>query len=190
MNLFISMSENNLSYIHRKMIVRNSVDRLQTIEWRHMSFWESRFADHSIVVQSLTRPTTTWRIIKALSTLLTLCAENPMIHDDVIKWKHFPRYWPFVWGIHRSRWIPRTKGQWCGDFMFSLISAWINGWVNNCEAGDLRRNRAHYDVIVMRFPLRGPVCRNCDHVITSPLGQCCLNSLNRKIMHGNFSCIY
>ena len=30
------------------------------------------------------------------------------LHDDVIKWKHFPRYWPFVWGIHRSRWIPRT----------------------------------------------------------------------------------
>ena len=29
--------------------------------------------------------------------------------DDVIKWKHFPRYWPFVRGIHRSRWIPRTK---------------------------------------------------------------------------------
>ena len=23
-------------------------------------------------------------------------------HDDVIKWKHFPLYWPFVWGIHRS----------------------------------------------------------------------------------------
>ena len=23
-------------------------------------------------------------------------------HDDVIKWKHFPRYWSFVWGIHRS----------------------------------------------------------------------------------------
>ena len=23
-------------------------------------------------------------------------------HDEVIKWKHFPRYWPFVWGIHRS----------------------------------------------------------------------------------------
>ena len=30
-------------------------------------------------------------------------------HDDVIKWKHFPRYWLFVWGIHRSRWIPHTK---------------------------------------------------------------------------------
>ena len=23
-------------------------------------------------------------------------------HDDVIKWKHFSRYWPFVRGIHRS----------------------------------------------------------------------------------------
>ena len=27
---------------------------------------------------------------------------NLFYHDDVIKWKHFPRYWPFVWGIHRS----------------------------------------------------------------------------------------
>ena len=39
------------------------------------------------------------------------------------------------------------KGQWRGALMFSLIWAWINGWVKNCEAGDLRRN--HYDVIVM-----------------------------------------
>ena len=34
-------------------------------------------------------------------------------------------------------------------FMFSLICVWINGWVNNREAGDLRRHRAHYDVTVM-----------------------------------------
>ena len=38
-------------------------------------------------------------------------------HDDVIKWKHFPRNWPFVRGIHRSRWIPHTKASdtelWC-----------------------------------------------------------------------------
>ena len=25
-----------------------------------------------------------------------------VLHDDVIKWKHFPRNWPFVRGIHRS----------------------------------------------------------------------------------------
>ena len=48
------------------------------------------------------------------------------------------------------RWIPRThKGQWRGALMFSLICAWINRWVNNGEAGDLRRYRAHYDVIVV-----------------------------------------
>ena len=32
-------------------------------------------------------------------------------HDEVIKWKHFPCYWPFLRGIHRSRWIPRTKAS-------------------------------------------------------------------------------
>ena len=41
------------------------------------------------------------------------------------------------------------KGQWRGALMFSLIRAWINGLVNNREAGDLRRYHAHYDVIVM-----------------------------------------
>ena len=41
------------------------------------------------------------------------------------------------------------KGQWRGALMDYLICVWINGWVNNREAGDLRRYRAHYDVIVM-----------------------------------------
>ena len=44
-------------------------------------------------------------------------------HDDVIKWKHFPRYWPFVWGIHRSPVNSPHKGQWRGALMFSLICA-------------------------------------------------------------------
>ena len=43
------------------------------------------------------------------------------------------------------------KGQWGGDMIFSLICVWINGWVNNCEAGDLRRHRAHYDVTLMTY---------------------------------------
>ena len=49
------------------------------------------------------------------------------------------------------RWIPRTKASdaelWC---FLSLICAWINGWVNNREADDLRRPREHY-VTVMKF---------------------------------------
>ena len=72
-------------------------------------------------------------------------------HDDVINWKHFPRYWPFVMGIHRSPVNSPHKGQWRGVLMFSLIFAWIDDWVNNREAGDLRRHCAHYDVAVAKF---------------------------------------
>ena len=72
-----------------------------------------------------------------------------LLHDDVIKWKHFPRYWQFVRGIPRSPVNSPHKGQWRGALMFSLISVWINGWVNNREAGELRRYHAHYDVIVI-----------------------------------------
>ena len=68
-------------------------------------------------------------------------------HDDVIKSKHFPRYWPFVRGIHRSPVNSPHKDQWRGALMFSLICARIN----NREAGDLRRHRTHCHVIVMWF---------------------------------------
>ena len=71
------------------------------------------------------------------------------LHDDVIKWKHFPRNWPFVRGIHRSPVNSPHKGQWRGALVFSLVCVRINGWVNNREAGDLRRYRTHYDVTVM-----------------------------------------
>ena len=84
-----------------------------------------------------------WSGIPTLSGILK------WMHDDVIKWKHFLRYWPFVWGIHRPLVNSPHKGQWRGALKFSLICVWINGWVNNREAGDLRRHRAHYDVIVM-----------------------------------------
>ena len=60
-------------------------------------------------------------------------------HDDVIKWKHFPRYWSFVRGIH-----PKASDA---KLWYFLWSAWNNTWANNGEAGDLRRHRAHYDVI-------------------------------------------
>ena len=77
-------------------------------------------------------------------------------HDDVIKWKHFPRYWPFVRGIHWSPVNSPHKGHWRGALMFSLICIWIYGWINNGEAGDLRRSHAHFDVTVMkhRFPVK------------------------------------
>ena len=84
-------------------------------------------------------------------TRFVFCCVLWWLHENVIKWKHFPHYWPFVRGIHRLPVNSPNKGQWGGASMISLIWAWINGWVNNREAGDLRRHRAHYDVTVMRY---------------------------------------
>ena len=79
------------------------------------------------------------------------------------KCKHFPRYWPLVRGIHRSPVNSPHKGQWRGALMFSLICAWIKSWVNNREAGDLRRDRTHYDVTVMNIPITPPLITHAIH---------------------------
>ena len=70
-------------------------------------------------------------------------------HDDIIKWKHFPPYWHFVLWIHRSPGNSPHKGHRRGALMFSSIGAWKSGWINNREASDLRRHRAHYHVTAM-----------------------------------------
>ena len=53
------------------------------------------------------------------------------VHDDVMKWKHFPRYRPFVRGIHRPLVNSPDKDQQRGALIIPLFRAWINGWVNN-----------------------------------------------------------
>ena len=95
-------------------------------------------------------PSCVWcyKMLRESATRGSWCART-INHGDVIKWKHFPRYWPFVQGIHRSPVNSPHKGQWRGALMFSLICTRINGWENNGEAGDLRRHRVDYVVTVM-----------------------------------------
>ena len=98
--------------------------------------------------------TNTWLKIRVTKTInlrnvSPALRQSWLVHDDVFKWKPSPRYWPFLRAIHPSPVNSPHKGQWRGVLMFSLTCAWINGWVNNREADDLRLNRAHYDVIVM-----------------------------------------
>ena len=81
--------------------------------------------------------------IKSLSALVGLC----MGHDDIIKWKHFFALLAFCAG--NSLVTGEFLAQGKVTLMFSLICAWINACVNNCEAGDLRCHRTHYDVTVM-----------------------------------------
>ena len=66
--------------------------------------------------------------MEAFSALLPTCAGNSPVTGE------FPH-----------------KGQWCRALMFSLICAWIKGWVNNGKAGDMRCYHAHYDVTVMVY---------------------------------------
>ena len=69
---------------------------------------------------------TWWRHqMETFSALLAICARNSPVNSP-------------------------HKGQWRGALMFSLICAWTNYWANYRVAGDLRRHRAHYYVIVMK----------------------------------------
>ena len=66
--------------------------------------------------------------METFSAVLAICAGNSPVSGE------FPTQRP----VTRS-------------FDVFFICVWINGWVNNGEAGDLRRYRAHYDVTVMLY---------------------------------------
>ena len=109
---------------------------------------------------------------KMVSLLTHICFTQPkwvnrqihiseiMSHDDVMKCKHVPRYWPFLRGIHRSPVNSPQNGQWRGTLVLSLICPWTNVWVNNRDAGDLRGHGANNDVIAM---WRSHLCSLCRH---------------------------
>ena len=98
-----------------------------------------------------------WRHqMETFSALLAFCAGNSPVPGE------FPH-----------------KGQRRGALMFSLICVWINGWVNNRKAGDLRRYRIHYDVIVMiwwhgnAFPIADPLLGESTGHRRFPLSRAC-----------------
>ena len=79
-----------------------------------------------------------------MATLIAIASSTSSSYDDVIRWKHLPRFRPFVRVIHRSH---VNSPQMMRNFDIFLICAWINGWVNNREDGELRR---HHNVTVMK----------------------------------------
>ena len=97
-----------------------------------VSHWLGAYTEWSLYY-CVNSPITTTKqnTTKTLYTFYVLKTKNchDANHDDVIKWKHFPRYWPFVRGIHRSPVNSPHKGQWRGALVFYLIHAWTNGWV-------------------------------------------------------------
>ena len=102
-----------------------------------------------------------WRHqMETFSALLALCAGNSPVTSE------FP-----------------AKVQWPKALMFSFICVWINAWVNNREAADLRRHRVHYDVIVMKS-LTNRTCLN----INTDFPDICISIL--KIRRSSDGLIY
>ena len=95
-----------------------------------------------------------------------ICDCQTIFYDDVLKWKHFLRYWLFVRGIHRLSLNSPRKGQWHRALMFSLICAWINGWVNNRESD------------APRFALKKVFRKCCEE---HPAGK------NKQLLHSRYS---
>ena len=100
----------------------NSVKILSALVWNMLNWSQRIFAHHnSYIVMTCAKfccdqlnMLMLWR--RALQIFIWF-----PIHDDIIKLKHFPHYWPFMQGIHQSPVNSPHKGQWRRALMFSLI---------------------------------------------------------------------
>ena len=120
--------------MHRDFILKNLLDRnARQGKVSHLPIHIS-FTDILQIKRSSKIVVITWwrHQIETFSALLAICVGNSPVPGE------FPAQRPV------------TRGS----LMFSLICVWINGWVNNREAGDLRRYRAPYDVTVMTQELQ------------------------------------
>ena len=169
---------------HLREIWRNATQRCWVMSWWLMciSLWD--------LISVAYQHTSTWWLLAALcstkcSTEAWLKARKSLFqmwnqrhssicsggcfpyHDDVIKWKHFPRYWPFVRGIHRSPVNSPHKGQWRGALMYFYLrlkkrlskQSW--GWWFETPSCSLWR---HCNVSPYHFDL--PPCDRCYMVLT------------------------
>ena len=108
--------------------------------------------------------TAPWFQIQTTAGFICNTSEWKPCHDDIIIWKHFPHYWPFVWGIHRSPVNSPHKGQWRGASMFSLLCAlnkrlnkqlwgwwfeWVSEWLSLTAFLEQRTARSIWDTITL-----------------------------------------
>ena len=117
----LSLSGNNLTELRKDAL--NNVQSLNRLDLKANSI--SRVEDlrslHRVVSLTVS-DSTSW---KPFVIQYWLCSnQSYACHDDVIKWRYFPRYWPFMREIHRSPVNSPHKGQWRGALMFSLICDW------------------------------------------------------------------
>ena len=120
---------------------------------RHQFTYENFPVTLSIYPVKVTHLVLTMKLPTKLWWILNICPYKPCSHMMTPSNGNIFRVTdPLCGEFNGHRWIPRTKASdaelWC--FLWTISDAWINCWVNNRVAGDLRRYRAHYDVTVMQ----------------------------------------
>ena len=149
----------NQCWFHFKDVSWNSHKNSFTVSSQSTTIPYHEFANHSFDITA-TSPRIQWvnssttiiyQIMFAyvnLNVISRVHVNEPTIdslHDDVIKWKQFPRYLPFVREFTGDRWIPRTKTSdaelWC--FLWSSperLSKQSWGWWFETPSGPLWRH--------------------------------------------------
>ena len=121
---FIMINENLIVLKFSSLATSSQVDNFRCKQW-----WRFRPKDYNSVAVMVAGGW--WSVFDMMTS------SNGNIFRVTVRGTH----WSPVNSLH--------KGQWRGALMFSLTYTWTNGWVNNRDAGDLRRHRAHYGVTVM-----------------------------------------
>ena len=71
------------------------------------------------------------------SQITSLTVVNWTLYSDADQRKHQSSVWlTYVWGIHRDRWIPRTKGQLRGKCFHLMTSSWSFWYTNRIITGE------------------------------------------------------
>ena len=73
------------------------------------------------------RPLTNWSLATPHSSPMSECWHRWVTYYcDVMIWKHFPHYWPFVRRIHRSPANQTGLVMWCFGFHFIMLNRLLN----------------------------------------------------------------
>ena len=120
----------------------------------HITLWK-RLHKHDWLVLIINPPNSPICFAILLSPLLETSMktlERQQTHDDVMKWKHFPRYWPFVRGIHRSP-VARSSDVFFDLRLNKRLSKKSRGWRFETPSGPLwrHRNATSTPILWLRF---------------------------------------
>ena len=86
------------------------------------------------------------------------------------------------------QWFPLTTARDAELWCFLWSATWIIGWVNNRQAGDLRRHRSHYDVIVIQINFTGAGANYCLHLYHLITREVNLLDLSKTQQSSNCQC--